>query len=126
MTILTVVVPVLPGKQEAWRQFCQTLQGSRRDEYRAWREQMRISQEAVWLVQTTQGDVVCLHLQAEHPEQVVRDLSASPHPFDSWLRQGLLELHGLDLMQLVKRSAHERLFVWPPIPFTHDAVSGKE
>jgi hypothetical protein len=30
---LTIIVPLLPAKQEAWRQFCQTLQGSRRHEY---------------------------------------------------------------------------------------------
>ena len=31
---LIVMLPLLPGKQEAWRQFCQTLQGSRHHEYK--------------------------------------------------------------------------------------------
>src|SRR5579872_5040188 len=71
MTILTVVLPLLPGKQEAWRQFCQILQGSRRSDYDAWRERMGITKQAVWLSQTSQGDLVRIHLEMEHPERAV-------------------------------------------------------
>jgi hypothetical protein len=125
MTALTVVLPLLPGKQEAWRQFCQTLQGSRRCAYDAWREQMGIAQEEAWLSQTAQGDLVHVHLQVEHPEHVLADLSTSHRPFDRWLRQQLLELHGLDLAQLVPASAHELIFVWQPAPLS-DAASDEE
>ncbi len=112
MTMLTVVLPLLPGKQEAWRQFCQILQGSRRGEYDAWRERMGITKQEVWLSQTSQGDLVRIHLEVEHPERVVTDLTVSPHPFDRWFRQQLLELHGLDLAQLAPASAHELIFAW--------------
>jgi len=94
MTILTVVLPLLSGKQEPWRRFCQALQGSRCFEYAAWRDQMGITQEEVWLSQTLQRDLVCVHLHVENPERVVTDLTVSPHPFERWLRQQLLELHG--------------------------------
>src|SRR5260370_12232097 len=94
MTILTVVLPLLPGKQEPWRRFCQALQGSRCFEYAAWRDQMGITQEEVWLSQTLQRDLVCVHLHVENPERVVTDLTVSPHPFERWLRQQLLQLHG--------------------------------
>jgi hypothetical protein len=32
-SMLVLILPLLPGKQEVWRQFCQTLQGSRHHEY---------------------------------------------------------------------------------------------
>jgi len=114
ITALTIVLPLLPGKQEAWRQFCQILQGSRRCDYAAWREQMGITQEEVWLSQTAQGDFVRVHLHVEHPEQVLADLATSHRPFDRWLRQHLLELHGLDLAQLVPAPAHELIFAYYP------------
>jgi hypothetical protein len=116
MTALTIVVPLLLGKQEAWRQFCQILQGSRRGDYAAWRERMGISQEEAWLSPTAQGDLVRVHLQVEHPEQVMADLATSPRPFDRWLRQHLLNLHGLDLAHLAPASAHELIFAWQPTP----------
>jgi hypothetical protein len=116
MTALTVVLPLLPGKQEAWRRFCQTLQGSHRLEYEACRERMGITKEEVWLSETLQGDLVRIHLEAEHPEHVLAGLTASHRPFDRWFRQQLLDLHGLDLMQLAPASAHELIFAWPPAP----------
>jgi hypothetical protein len=116
MTMLTVVLPLLPGKQEAWRQFCQILQGSRRGEYEAWRERMGITKQEVWLSQTWQVDLVRIHLEVEQPERVVTDLSVSPHVFERWLRQQLLELHGLDLARLASASAHELIFAWSLAP----------
>jgi pimeloyl-ACP methyl ester carboxylesterase len=117
MTALTVVLPLLPGKQEAWRQFCQTLQGSRRPDYDAWRSRMGITREEVWLSQTSRGDLVRIHLQAEHPEHLWAGMLASRRPFDHWLRQQVLELHGLDLGQLAQAAAHELIFAWQPASF---------
>ncbi|HEX6553796.1 MAG TPA: hypothetical protein VF026_13605 [Ktedonobacteraceae bacterium] len=121
ITALTVILPLLPGKQEAWRQFCQALQGSRCREYEAWRERMGITQEEAWLSQTSQGDLVRIHLQVKHPEYVLAGMLASHRPFERWFRQQLLELHGLDLAQLAPASAHELIFAWQPISFCEAA-----
>lgn len=110
-TTLTIVLPLLPGKQEAWRQFCQALQGSRSSEYDAWCQQMGITRQEIRLSQTAQGDLVSFHLQVERSERVSVDLMISRRPFDRWLRLQLLELHGLDLMELASASAHELIFV---------------
>ena len=75
---------------------------------------MGITQEEIWLSQTSQGDFVRIHLQAEHPEHVWAGMLASHRPFDRWLRQQLLELHGLDLAQLAPAAAHELIFAWQP------------
>lgn len=124
-TTLVVLLPLLPGKQETWRQFCQILQGSRREEYDAWRERMNITQEEIWLSQTSQGDFVHIHLQAEHLQCVLAGLMVSHCVFDRWLQQQLLELHGLNLRQLASASAHELISVWLPAPF-QDADSDEK
>jgi len=110
---LIVILPLLPGRQEAWRQFCQTLQGSRHHEYDSCLHRMGITWQAAWLTQSMRGDLVHLHLHVEQCEQALSILAASAHPFDRWLRRSLLELHGLDLAQFA-RSAHELILIWPP------------
>jgi hypothetical protein len=110
---LIVILPLLPGKQEAWRQFCQTLQGSRHHEYDSCLHRMGIARQAIWLSQSMRGDLVHLHLQVEQCEQMLTVLATSAHPFDRWLRKQLLELHGLDLAYNA-RSADELILAWPP------------
>ena len=122
MNTLTIVLPLLPGRQEAWRQFCQALQGSRCHEYAAWRERVGITQEEVWLSQSPQGDLVRIHLQTEHSECVFAGLPASHQAFDQWLQQQLFELHGLDLRHLASASMHELIFVWSPTQFLDIAL----
>jgi quercetin dioxygenase-like cupin family protein len=110
---MIVMLPLLPGKQEAWRQCCQTLQGSRRHEYAASLQRLGIVRQAIWLAPTAHADVVYLYLNAERYERMATALATSAHPFDRWLRKQLLELHGLDLAQLA-RSNPELMLVWPP------------
>jgi quercetin dioxygenase-like cupin family protein len=110
---LIIMLPLLPGKQEPWRQLCQSLQGSRRHEYSLSLQRMGIDKQEVWLSQTLQVELVQLHLHVERCEQALTALAASAHPFDRWLRKQLLDLHGLDLSQLAA-SAPERILVWPP------------
>jgi hypothetical protein len=121
---LVVILPLLPGKQEAWRQFCQTLQGSRHHEYDSCLRRMGITKQVVWLSQSLRCDAVQMHLHVEQCEQMVSVLAASAHPFDRWLRRQLLELHGLDLSH-VARSAQELMLVWPPAP-VEGAIPNRE
>src|ERR1700682_2509124 len=91
MPAVTLVSPLLLGKQEAWRRFCQKLLESRYKEYQELRQRLGITKEPVWLSPTSQGDSVLVHLEAEYPEQVLLHLAASEHPFDRWFRRQLLE-----------------------------------
>jgi len=115
MHSLVCVLPVLPGKQEEWRRFCQALQGSRRCQYEESRQRLGITKELAWLhppLQPPQGEVVVVSLETEHPEQVLPQLAASNLPFDRWFRQQLLELHGLDVTEALSRPPVELVFVW--------------
>jgi len=99
---LVCVLPILPGKQEEWRRFCQVLQGSRRCQYEESRQRLGITKELAWLhspQQAPQGEIVIVPLEADHPDRLLPQLAASDLPFDRWFRQQLLELHGLDVAQ---------------------------
>jgi hypothetical protein len=113
VTAMTLVLPILPGKQEAWRRFCQTLLGRRLCQYAESRGRLGITKELIWLAQTPQGDLAVVYLEAPHPEHVLVQLGASDLPFDRWLRKQWQELHGLDLTQPPLGPENELVLVWP-------------
>jgi hypothetical protein len=112
VTAITFVWPILPGKQEAWRRFCQVLVGRHVREYVESRRRLGITRELIWLAQTPESDLAMMYVEVQHPEDILVQLGASAHPFDRWLRQQLLELHGLNLTQLASYPANELVLVW--------------
>jgi len=53
MPTALMLSPLLLGKQEAWRRFCQKLQESHADEYRAFRRRLGITKAQIWLFQAS-------------------------------------------------------------------------
>ncbi|GAC1347013.1 MAG: hypothetical protein NVSMB27_11610 [Ktedonobacteraceae bacterium] len=106
------VSPILPGKQEDWRRFCQELLGSRRSEYEESQRRLGITRVLAWLTHMSSGEMVIVYLEAEGPERVIPQLAASDLPFDRWFRRQLLELHGLDMTQPTCVPPNELIFVW--------------
>jgi len=109
---MAFVLPLLSGRQEAWRRFHQALQGSRHGEYEESRRRLGITKELVWFAQTPLGEMALVYLETEQPERVLLQLMASTTPFDHWYRQQLLELHTVDVCQLPLRSLNELIFAW--------------
>lgn len=109
---LACVLPILPGKQEAWRRFYQELEGSRRCEYKVSRQQLGITKECIWFAETPQGEMAIIYLEMEHPELAVSQLATSGLPFDRWFRSQLLELHGLDVLHPSSKPCSEVIFTW--------------
>src|SRR5947209_6288030 len=48
VAVLAFALPILPGKQEAWRRFCQELLESRFCEYQESRQRLGITREVTW------------------------------------------------------------------------------
>ena len=110
---LSYIFPILPGKQEAWRRFCQEMAGSRHYEYELSRQRLGITKECIQLVQMPpQGDIAVVYLEMKHPELVIAQLAHSDLPFDRWFRNQLLELHGFDVTQLLSKQCSEVIFLW--------------
>lgn len=111
-TALSYIFQILPGKQEAWRRFCQEMEGTRRGEYELSRQRLGITKECIWFAQIPQGEMAIVYLEMEHPELVIAQLATSSLPFDRWFRSQLLDLHGFDVSQLLSKPCSEVIFLW--------------
>ena len=119
MSGIVLTFPILAGKVEAWRRFCQELYGFRRKPYEASRQRMGITRERLALVDTAFGATAVTTLEAPDVAQALGQIIASELPFDVWYRTRLQELHGVNLAgyeQFAQRTPipdnQELLFEW--------------
>lgn len=94
---IVLTFPILAGKVEAWRRFCQELSGSRQQMYIASRRRLGVTHEKLALVETAFGSVAVTTLEAPNVDRVLGQIIASLLPFDRWYRERLQELHGVNL-----------------------------
>lgn len=109
---LTFAWPILPDRSEAWRRFIQEMLGTRRAAYEASRRRLGITRELTWLAQVQRGEVAMVYVETGQPDRVMHDLRESDRPFDRWYRQQVLELHGIDLQDLLAWPPCELIFAW--------------
>jgi len=110
MSGIVLTFPILNGKVEAWRRFCQELIGSRRLPYEASRQRLGITRERLALVDTAFGATSMTMLEAPDVAQALGQIIASDLPFDVWYREQLHELHGVNL------SGYEQFAQRTPLP----------
>ena len=96
---MTLIIPILPGKAEAWRRFGQELEGSRRADFAAWCSQCGLHLTNWHLYDTPGGAIVFLQLQIADVVQTLTAFTAGEMSFQAWLQEQLLTLHGLDLQR---------------------------
>ena len=92
--------PILPGQAEAWRRFVQELQGPQQPEWTAWCKRVGLKRLRVWLQTTPQQTIVLLQAGFRQTDGWPRSIIADKAPFDRWLREQILALHGIDIAQL--------------------------
>jgi hypothetical protein len=91
-------IPLLPRKTDIDRRAMRSCwQGDRRTAYEASRKRLGITREAVWIQHSPDGDVAVVHLEADDLNRALTGMGTSEDPFDRWLRQLGLEVHGIDL-----------------------------
>jgi len=110
MSGIVLTFPILSGKVEAWRRFCQELSGSRRLTYEASRQRMGITRERLALVETAFGSTAVTTLEASDVDRALGQIIASEIPFDVWYRERLQKLHGINL------AGYEQFAQPTPIP----------
>ena len=127
MSGIVLTFPIVTGKVEAWRRFCQELAGSRRQMYEASRQRLGITRERLALVETAYGSAAVTTLEAHDMGQALDQIIASTLPFDRWYREQVQELHGVNLagyevfLQPVPPPENqELLFEWMLNPSTVD------
>ncbi len=97
MSGIVLTFPILDGKVEAWRRFCQELYGFRRKSYENSRKLLGITLERLALVDTAFGATSVTTLEAPDVAQALGQIIISVLPFDIWYREKLQELHGVNL-----------------------------
>lgn len=100
MQTLTMLLPIVPGKQEAWRRMLQEICEVHHDQYQAWREYVGFTDEQVWLLPMAHSITAVVTCTSEHSIVHLRRRVAQPHPFQPWLCRRVVEVHGIDLMKL--------------------------
>ena len=94
---IVLTLPILAGKTEAWRRFCQELAGSRKTMYEASRRRLGITCEQMALVETAFGSASVMTLEAKNVGRTLDQIITSDLPFDCWYRERLEELYGVNL-----------------------------
>ena len=116
---VVLTFPILKGKVEAWRRFCQEISGSRQLMYIASRRRLGITHERLALVETTYGSTAVTTLEALDVGRALGQIVTSSLPFDRWYRERMRELHGINLtgyeqfvQQVPGTQEPELLFEW--------------
>lgn len=108
---------VSASQEEPWRRLLQELSESLRQEYIGARRRLGISAESIWFVpKVGGGGMAVVYLEAEDPEQALRELEAPEKCFDSWCGGALGKLFGFESTLASVRASRvaggELLFAW--------------
>jgi predicted ester cyclase len=93
---VTRTVPLNKGKPMAWHRLTAELQGPRRREYEASRRRLGITHEVFRIDPRPDRNYVIVHFETVDPERTRKRWTESKHPFDQWLREQILDIHGED------------------------------
>jgi hypothetical protein len=85
----------LPGKSEAWRRSLQELRGSRQEMFTKWCAQNQVHNLKISLWENRRMAWMIVSFHEWRLGEPIEQHGESP--FYSWLRDQLLELHGVDL-----------------------------
>ncbi len=117
---IILTFPIVAGKVEAWRRFCQKLAGSQRQMYETSRHRLGITRERLALVETDFGSASVTTIEALDVDRALGQIIASNLPFDRWYREQVQTLHGINLAgydQFLQQTPlppnQELIFEWP-------------
>ena len=114
MSSIILTFPILTGKVEAWRRFCQELAGTRRQLYEASRKRLVITREQMVLVETTFGSMSVTILESPDADWTLDQIISSDLPFDRWYREQMRKFHG------VKLNGRDQFGQLPPLPLNEE------
>src|SRR5512138_3730053 len=96
---IVLTFPIVAGKVEAWRRFCQEIAGSRRLMYEASRLRLGITRERLALIETAFGSAAVNTLEADDVGRTLSEILTSDLAFDHWYREQIQQVHGVNLAQ---------------------------
>jgi hypothetical protein len=113
MTRLILVLPILPGRTEAWRRFAQELMGSGRVGFERICRHYGIRRISTWIATIRPRNMVVAQLEVEdHFFEISPNAAELSDPFERWLFEQIRELHGVDLDVALLQMVAEPVFDW--------------
>ena len=90
-------VILAPDKVDAWKQWVEELNGPRKEGLTDFNQRYGLTRHAAWLAETPSGPfVIALH-EGPGGDGLMAKLGPSQHEFDTWFKEKILEVHGLDV-----------------------------
>ena len=97
---INLIIPVLPGKSEAWRRFLQELEGSQTVEFTALCHNLDVKIKGLRLHDSLGCALVLFTLEVREPAIFLKKFRQQHSFFFDWLIGQIRTLHGLDLTRL--------------------------
>jgi hypothetical protein len=97
MDRVCLVVPILPGKTAAARDFWREVETERKAEYGRSERRIGITKEVWHLAQLPGGDHFVAYMESPDFNNALRLFSQSQDDFDVWFKRRLAEATGVDL-----------------------------
>lgn len=94
--VVVRTVPLNKDMSAAWQRLTTELQGPRLREYEDSRRRLGITHEVFRIDPRPDQDHVIVHFETADPERTRKRWAESTHPFDQWLREQVLDIHGED------------------------------
>jgi hypothetical protein len=99
-------IPVVPGKEELDRRTFDEMLGARREEYEAALRQAGVTRQAIWHQETPDGTVAVVYVEGDDPEAGIAQFGSSDAPLNTWFREQMKEVHGVDISQVELRATN--------------------
>jgi hypothetical protein len=110
--MIAFTVPILPNKVDAWKGWVHELSNVRRDEFDRFNERMELTVHRAWLTQGPHGPWVIVVCDGPGARSFLQRVASSKEPFDTWFRERVSELHGIDFTKPGGYAPSEEFLRW--------------
>ncbi|MDA1348910.1 MAG: hypothetical protein O3A47_08585 [Chloroflexi bacterium] len=94
-----ILVPIVEGKLDVWKQWIGELNGSRQREFASFNSRYGLIKHEAWLAETPAGPVVIAIHEGPGSDDLMPKLGPSQDSFDVWFKGKLNDIHGMDVTQ---------------------------
>jgi hypothetical protein len=111
MPLLVRAFPVIQGKEETMR-FIEELTQRRKSDAEAFYQRLGVSRETVFWQDTSHGPLIIVSTEVADLTETPKAFAMAEEPFESWFKQEILRLSGVDLNQTPLGPPSEKIFEW--------------
>ena len=114
MAVFNGMFPILPGKEQAGRDFAAACVGERRDGFAAQSTRSGLTRETWALQETPMGSFMLVWFEAPDIEKTFVELATSDDDFTIWFRGQVKDVTGVDLGAPPESPPPDVLVDWTP------------